>query len=46
MRNRLLVATDLTARSEPALLRAALLTQTMNAETIFVHAVDDSHSGS
>lgn len=45
MRARLLCATDLTARSEPALLRTAMLAQTMDAETMFVHAVDDSQSG-
>jgi nucleotide-binding universal stress UspA family protein len=41
----LLCATDLTARSDAALERTALLAQTMNAEAMLVHAVDDSQSG-
>ena len=45
MRMRLLCATDLTARSDGALRRTALLAQAMNADVMLVHAVDDSQSG-
>src|SRR5687768_11466562 len=45
MRMRLLCATDLTARSDGALRRTALLAHAMNADVMLVHAVDDSQSG-
>jgi nucleotide-binding universal stress UspA family protein len=45
MRTRLLCATDLTARSDGALLRTRLLAEKLNAEVMFVHAVNDSQSG-
>jgi Universal stress protein UspA and related nucleotide-binding proteins len=42
---RILCATDLGARSERAMHRAALLAQQMNAEVLFVHAVNDRLAG-
>lgn len=45
MRKRLLCATDLTARSDDAVLRAAMLAQQLDAEVLFLHAVDDSQPG-
>jgi nucleotide-binding universal stress UspA family protein len=45
MRKRVLCATDLSPRSDQAMLRAALLAKQMNAQALFVHAVDDSQPG-
>ena len=45
MRKRVLCATDLSPRSDQAMLRAALLARQMNAQALFVHAVDDSQPG-
>ncbi|HWK73951.1 MAG TPA: universal stress protein [Povalibacter sp.] len=45
MRKRLLCATDLTVRSDDAVLRTAMLAQQLDAEVLFVHAVDDAQSG-
>lgn len=42
---RILCATDLTARSERAMQRAALLARQINAEVLFVHAVSDKLFG-
>jgi nucleotide-binding universal stress UspA family protein len=42
---RILCATDLSARSERAMQRTALLARQMNAEAFFVHAVNDSLAG-
>ena len=45
MRRRLLCAVDLTERSDEAMRRTALLAKQLNAHVMFMHAVDDSHSG-
>ncbi len=45
MRKRLLCATDLTARSDDAVLRTAMLARQWDAEVLFLHAVDDAQSG-
>ncbi|HLS82934.1 MAG TPA: universal stress protein [Steroidobacter sp.] len=45
MAARLMCATDLTARSDHAVTRAALLAKQMSAKVLLVHAVDDSQPG-
>lgn len=45
MRAKLMCATDLTARSDHAMTRTALLAREMNAQALFVHAVNDSQPG-
>ncbi len=42
---RILCATDLTARSDNTTRRASLLAQQLKAEILFVHAVAESHAG-
>lgn len=44
-KRRLLCATDLTSRSERVLQRTALLARQMNAEAVFLHAVEESMPG-
>ena len=45
MRQRLLCATDLTTRSDHAVMRAAQLARQMDAEVLFLHAVDETQPG-
>lgn len=44
-RTRLLCVTDLTPRSDNAVQRTVLLAQQLDAEVLFLHAVDDGQSG-